>query len=130
MRSHGAKPTWLIVIAIALVIVTIPHVVEDFHYGNILGVHLAGPTAIAVLTLAYGLQIVGIALLWPARRAGATLLAVTGAAWCVGTLVVHGSELLFSGADYRHGLISKLLEVLIIAFGATSAWLGAREVAR
>jgi hypothetical protein len=49
-----------------------------------------------------------------------------GVIWCVGAIVVHGHDMIFAGPQYRHGLISRLLELLVIALGAASATIGAR----
>ena len=59
-------------------------------------------------------------------RIGFALLGFTGTILCVGAIVIHGHDLLFAGAEYRHGLISKILEGLIIVLGAAAAWLSLR----
>ena len=46
------------------------------------------------------------------------LLGITGAVWSIGALVVHGKDLLLAGPEYRHGPISKVLEIAIIILGA------------
>jgi hypothetical protein len=106
-------------------LVTLPHALEDFHYGDLLRLGIALPAGVALLAAAYGLQIIGIALTARGHRVGPALLGAMGTVWCIGALAIHGHDLLFAGPDYRHGLISKLLEVLIIALGALCAYLGA-----
>jgi hypothetical protein len=99
-------------------IVSVPHVLEDFHYGDLLGFGAPQALAVVLLLAAYALQIVGIALTMRGLRAGPILLGITGAVWCIGALFVHGSDLLLAGPEYRHGPISKVLEIAIIILGA------------
>jgi len=111
-------------------LVSLPHALEDFHYGDLLRLGISLPLGVAILAAAYGTQLAGIALTARGRRAGPVLLGATGAIWCIGALAIHGHALLFAGPDYRHGLVSKLLEVLIIVLGAACAWLGASASTR
>lgn len=106
-------------------LVSLPHALEDFHYGDLLRLGMALPAAVAILATAYVLQLTGIALVARGHRSGPVLLGVMGAVWCAGALAIHGHDLLFAGPDYRHGFISKALEVLIIVLGAVCALLGA-----
>ena len=108
---------------VALMIVSVPHVLEDFHYGDLLGMNAPVAFAVAVVLIAYALQILGIVLIARGTLAGAWLLGAEGAIWCIGALLVHGHDIIFAGGDYRSGLISKVLEVLIICLGAAAAWL-------
>ena len=116
----------LIVVTVLLVAVTVPHALEDFQYGDLyrLGINL--PLGVCILAVAYGLQVTGIALLARNHSRGALLLAALGGVWCVGAIVIHGHDMLFAGPDYRHGPVSKLLELLIIALGAWCGVLGIR----
>jgi hypothetical protein len=109
-------------------LVSLPHALEDFHYGDLLRVGIALPAGVAILVVAYGLQLAGIALTARGLPAGPAVLGGMGAVWCIGALAIHGHDLLFAGPDYRHGLISKLLEVLVIVLGAFCAYLGALSV--
>ena len=102
-------------------LVSLPHALEDFQYGDLIRLGL-GPTAGPVILAAmYAAHLGGIA--WTARgsRIGLATLGLAGTIWCVGAIAIHGRDLLFAGLDYRHGLISKVLELLIIAFGAAAA---------
>jgi hypothetical protein len=99
-------------------IVSVPHVLEDFHYGGLLGFGAPPAMAAALLLGAYALPIVGIALTMRGIRAGPALLGITGAVWCIGALLAHGSDLLLAGPEYRHGPISKVMEIAIIILSA------------
>lgn len=106
-------------------LVSLPHALEDFHYGDLLRLGIALPAGVIILATGYGLQLAGIALTARGGRTGPALLALMGAVWCIGAIAIHGHDMLYAGPDYRHGLVSKLLEVLIIVLGAACAWLGA-----
>ncbi len=99
-------------------IVSMPHVLEDFHYGDLLGFGAPQALAVVLLLAAYALQIAGIALVMRGHQAGPVLLGITGAVWCIGAVFVHGHDLLLAGPEYRHGPISKILEIAIIILGA------------
>jgi hypothetical protein len=106
---------------VALMIISVPHVLEDFHYGDLLGFGAPPAVAAALLFAAYAPQIAGIALTMRGLRVGAVLLGITGAVWCVGAVFAHGHDLLFAGPEYRHGPISKVLEIAIIILSAAVA---------
>jgi hypothetical protein len=113
-----ATSTRLIVLTVALMIVSVPHVIEDFHYGGLLGFGASPALAAALLFGAYALPIAGITLTMRGLRAGPLLLGITGAVWCVGAVFAHGHDLLLAGPEYRHGPISKILEIAIIILSA------------
>jgi hypothetical protein len=106
---------------IVLMLVLLPHALEDFHYGDLLRLGISLPVGIAIFVGAYALEITGIALTARGYRGGSELLGVMGAVWCIGAIAIHGHDLIFAGAEYRHGLISKLLEVAVIVLGAACA---------
>lgn len=116
----------LIVVTALLIVVTVPHAVEDFQYGDLLRLGINLPLCVCVLVVVYSLQVTGIVLLASGAPRGALLLAVLGGVWCLGAIVIHGHDLLFAGPQYRHGPISKGLELLIIVLGAWCAMLGVR----
>ncbi|HZV80075.1 MAG TPA: hypothetical protein VFF60_10750 [Candidatus Binatus sp.] len=98
-------------------IVSVPHVLEDFHYGDLLGIGVPVAAASAIVLAAYAVQIAGIVRIARGQRSGAWLLGIAGAVWCIGALLVHGHDIAFASEGYRNGLVSKLLEVLIIILG-------------
>lgn len=115
----------LVATTVLLVVVTLPHVLEDFQYGDLLRLGVHQPQGVGILLFAYSLQLVGILLTLGGKRSGALVLAAMGAIWCLGAIVVHGHDVLFGGASYRHGVISRILELLIIVLGGLCAVLGA-----
>lgn len=107
-----------------LVVVSFPHALEDFHYRDLARFGIDLPVGIAVLATAYAMQLVGVVLVLRGSRDGSLLLAAMGIVWCFGAIIVHGHDMLFAGEQYRHGLISRALELVIIALGVTVAVLG------
>lgn len=103
-----------------LVAVTIPHVVEDFRFGEFSHHGIPSSVALVALAIVYALQAIGVALALGGSTAGLRLLVLTGTAWCVGAIGFHGGEILASG-PYRFGLLSKGLEAAIIVLGAATA---------
>lgn len=119
----------LITVTIVLIAVTLPHALEDFHYGDLMRFGIRLPLSVLLLAMTYSLQLLGIGLMVRGDLRAALLLAAIGAIWCVGAIVVHGHDMLFAVAGYRHGTISRLLELFIVGLGAFSAWLGVRVAA-
>jgi hypothetical protein len=107
-------------------VVTLPHVVEDFQYGALTRFGVTAPVGIAILVIMYLAQLVALGFLRAGSSRAALTLAFAGAVWCIGALLIHGHDIVFAGEDYRHGLVSKLLEVLIIVLGAIVAVIGFR----
>ena len=114
----------LIAATCLLVLVTLPHTIEDFHYGALLRFGITQPVGIAILVVMYSVQLGALRFSLAGSSRGALLLACTGAIWCIGAVLIHGHEIIFAGAGYRHGTISKFLEVLIIVLGAVVAVTG------
>jgi hypothetical protein len=109
-----------VVLTLLLVAATVPHAAEDFHYGEFARFGLSTPAAEIALAIVYVVQIAGVILSVRGRSIGFWLMAATGALWCVGASIVHGSELFASG-EYRAGIESKALIVAIIVLGAAVA---------
>jgi hypothetical protein len=111
-------------VTVVLMVVTLPHALEDFQYGDLMRLGINLSLGICILATAYILQLTGIMLVARGASRGAMLLAMLGAIWCIGAIIIHGHDMLFAGPQYRHGAISKILELLIIVLAASSAVLG------
>ena len=113
---------------LVLIPLTIPHVVEDLQYHEFdrFGISPLGALIAAAVADALG----GCGIFYAARRApiGFVLIAFTGFLWGLGALYVHGPELLAHG-PYRHGVISKLLEIAIVITGMLSGFLALASIA-
>lgn len=129
-RAHSRLLT---VLACLLTIVVIPHVREDFAYGDLLAVNAPPALAAAGLLIAAVLHASGLWGVVRRRPWGALMLAASGALWSLGVIVFHGHDLLFAGPHYRAGFISRFWEVGIIVVGAGlvvtgwQAWFAARR---
>ena len=118
--------TALIVVTCMLIIVSFPHALEDFHYGDLAKFGISPPASYALLGSAYALQLLGIALTVRGHAWGVPILGAMGAVWCLGAVFVHGHDLVFAAPAYRHGLRSRVFESLIIVFGMLCAALAVR----
>ena len=118
-----------IALTLLLVAATIPHTVEDFHYGEFARFGVPTSVATGALVVVYALQLCGMVFAWRGSSTGHWLLAVGGLIWCIGATAVHGSELFASG-PYRSGLESKALIVAIIILGAGVAIVSAMRARR
>jgi len=116
----------LIIATCVLILVSLPHVIEDFQYGALVRFGVTLPLGIAVLLIMYSLQLGALGLLLAGSSRPALVLAFTGAVWSIGAALIHGHDLIFAGENYRHGPVSKVLEVLIIVFGAVVCLTGIR----
>jgi len=114
----------LIIATCVLILVSLPHVIEDFQYGALVRFGVTLPLGIAFLVIMYSLQLGSLGLLLAGSSRPALLLAFTGAIWSIGATLIHGHDLIFTGESYRHGPISKVLEALIIVLGAVVAVTG------
>ena len=111
-------------------LVSLPHAIEDFHYGDLMRLGVGTSLGVAILALMYAVQLAGIAWTAGGSRFGFAVLGLAGTIWCVGAIAIHGHDLLYAGPDYRHGFISKALEALIIVLGAVAAVLSLRTSTR
>jgi len=107
-------------------LVALPHALEDFQYRDFDRLGIAPPASHVLLAIAYLVQLVAIALLAAGRSIGGVLAGLMGIVWLAGDAALHGHDVLFAGAGYRHGLVSKLLEGLILVLGAACAATGWR----
>jgi hypothetical protein len=114
----------MIVLAAMFVIVVVPHAREDFYYGDLQRFGIGLNLALIAFAASMAAVLTGMVLVWRGSTAGATALAIVGAIWAIGAIVVHGHDVLFAGPGYRHGLISRLLEAAIVVLGVLLAFLG------
>ena len=116
----------LIAATCVLIVVSLPHVIEDLQYGALARFGVSVPLGIGILVVMYSLQLIALGLVLGGNSPAALVLALTGAIWCVGATLIHGHDIIVAGESYRHGPISKVLEVLIIVLGAVAAVAGIR----
>ena len=116
-RPLPSAVRWLLVLSVASVLVTLPHSIEDFHYGIAARFHLGLLPAAFGLALGYAAQMVGLALASHRRRLGYLISLVVGVIWFLGAVGDHLRDVLMTW-PYRAGLISKTLEVLIMLLAA------------
>ena len=116
----------LVGVTCLLIAVSFPHALEDFHYGDLMRLGIPATTSYVLLATAYALQVIGIALSLRGSASGVVLLGAMGAVWCLGAVFVHGRDMLFAGPTYRHGVLSRSLESLIIVLGMLAAGLAVR----
>lgn len=107
----------LLALSVASVLVTLPHSIEDFHYGIAARVHLGLLPAACGLAVGYAAQMVGLLLSVQRRRAGYVLSLAVGLIWFLGAVLDHLRDVLLIW-PYRAGLLSKALEVLIMLLAA------------
>jgi len=118
---------WLLALSMASVLVTLPHSIEDFHYGIAARFHLGLLPAAFVLAIGYAAQMVGLALASHRRRSGYLISLVVGLIWFLGAVGDHLRDVLTTW-PYRAGLISKTLEVLIMLLAAALVIAAARAL--
>jgi drug/metabolite transporter (DMT)-like permease len=78
-----------------------------------------------VLLTAYVAQLFGA---WLALRGigwGGRIIALVGAVWVVGALLIHGPEIRVDGLHWRSGALSIAGVILVIVAGAFATWYGA-----
>lgn len=96
-------------------LVTIPHVVEDFVYGVPQKYGLDIGTAGALLAAGYFLQTYAVVLLSERKKGGLFFTFLIGVLWLAGAVWDHLPDLLRMG-HYREGMISKVWIVGIIGW--------------
>lgn len=99
--------------------VTLTHSIEDLDASIHRDFGLGLLTAAYLLSLGYTTQLLGAILSARAHRGGHLLNLVVAVIWLVGSVGDHIDDLLFA-EDYRHGAVSKVLELGIMVIG--TAW--------
>jgi hypothetical protein len=115
-----------VILSVILVAICAPHAAEDLQFGAFARLGIAPALPAAALGVMFATQVAGTYLVGRRSAVGFGLLIAVGAIWSVGSLILHGHEIVASGA-YRNGVISKALEVGIILVGAAMVMVGSIE---
>ncbi len=126
-RPFPPAVRWLFALSVASVLVTLPHSIEDFHYGIAARFHLGLLPAAFGLAIGYAAQMVGLALASHRQRSGYLISLAVGLIWFLGAVGDHLRDVLTTW-PYRAGLISKTLEVLIMLLAAALVIAAARAL--
>jgi hypothetical protein len=118
----GLRAAWF---AIAFIVVSVPHVVDDFSVGEPTRFGVAVNVAVTVCISAYILQLIGAWLALKGSRWGGGIIAAVGLIWVVGALTIHGPEVWADGLAWRSGPKSIVEVTLVVVMGALSVWYGA-----
>jgi hypothetical protein len=117
--GRDREPDWpLIVCAVAAIQVgiTVTHLVEDFVYGVPQSWGFSTLSGGAVFGLLYAIHALLIALAACGHGIGYLGNAMVGAGWAVAAILDHTDDILYAD-PYRQGLLSKAIEVGVIAGG-------------
>lgn len=106
----------LVWVSLAGLVVTVPHVTEDFVYGVPQKFGLGIPLAGLLLGTGYFVQFYGLVLLLRGRAAGLWVSLAVGVGWFSGAVWEHLFDLFT--VPYREGIISKLWIVGLIVWSA------------
>ena len=122
VRSEdGNRAAWL---AIVLLVVSVPHALEDFAFREPARLGVAVGAALSALLVVYAMQLAGAWLAVGANPWGGRLVAAAGLIWFVGALMIHGPEIRAVGSTWRFGPTSIGGVMLIVVAGALSMWYG------
>jgi hypothetical protein len=119
--ADNVRAAW---IAIVLVVVSLPHAIEDFAFGEPARVGVAPFVALCALIAAYAVQLLGAWLVVRGNPWGGRGIAAAGFVWFVGALVIHGPEVRAQGLHWRFGLTSIGELLLIVIASALGMWYG------
>jgi drug/metabolite transporter (DMT)-like permease len=110
--------------SIVLLVVSLPHVIEDFSVAEPARAGVPAFAALTVLLAAYVAQLFGASLAVRGIAWGGRIIAVVGAIWVVGAVLIHGPEIRVDGLHWRSGALSIAGVVLVIAAGVLATWYG------
>lgn len=108
-----------------LLVVSIPHAMEDFTFGEPARVGVPASVALTALLAAYIAQLFGAWLALRGDAWGGRIVAVMGIVWVVGAILIHGPEIRALGVSWRFGIPSIGGVALIVVAGALAIWYGA-----
>ena len=120
--TGGVRAAW---ISIVLLVVSIPHAIEDFTFGEPTRVGVPASVALTALLAAYIAQLFGSWLALRGSAWGGRIVALMGAVWVVGAIAIHGPEIRALGVSWRFGIPSIGGVALIVVAGALAIWYGA-----
>jgi hypothetical protein len=121
-RIEGTRAAW---IAIVLVLVSVPHAIEDFAFGEPARVGVAPGIALCALLVSISVQLTGAWLALRENPWGGRFIAATGFVWFLGALLVHGPEISADGLHWRFGPTSVGELLLVVIASALAMWYGA-----
>ena len=120
----GVRAAWS---AIVLLVVSLPHVIEDFSVAEPAHVGVPAFAALTVLLVAYASQLFGAWLAVRGSAWGGRIIAVAGGVWVAGAIFIHGPEISAAGMHWRSGAPSVAGVALVVVAGALAIWFGARS---
>lgn len=120
--ADGARAAW---ITIVLIVVSLPHVLEDFTFREPARLGVPAALALSVLLAAYALQVFGARLCFAGNPWGGKLVAATGLIWFAGALLIHGPEIRSQGFSWRFGTTSIGEVGLLVVAAVLAMWYGA-----
>ncbi|HET6371590.1 MAG TPA: hypothetical protein VFG95_10355 [Nitrospiria bacterium] len=107
----------ILFLSVLTFLATVPHAVEDFHYGVPQKFGVSASVAGLLLGIGYAVQVVGIIAVSRDKRWGLAVTLLVGLGWLLGALFDHLVDI-FSSQPYREGLFSRVLVLLIIGLSA------------
>lgn len=117
-EAPNGRTRLILGLSAASFLVTVPHAVEDILYGVPEAFGLSSSIAALLLGAGFALQVCGIIGIAGGARWGLWVTFVVALGWFLGAVLDHLPDLL-SSAPYRHGLLSRGLEALIIGIFAS-----------
>ncbi len=118
---------WVVGLAVASLIVTLPHSLEDFVSGIPARFGLSVLVAGVILGFGYAVHVVGILRAAQGSPIGYAINMLIGLIWFLGAVFDHLPEVVGTG-PYRAGLPSKALVVGIMVISAALAIVSARAL--
>jgi hypothetical protein len=125
----GTRAAW---ISVVLIVVSVPHVIEDFTFREFAPIRAAAILAVCTI---YAAQLIGAWLALRSNPWGGRLIALTGAIWIVRALGRHGHDIMASGLAWRFGLVSigdvvliGIVAGLALWYGGVASFLGRRQL--
>ena len=103
----------LLILSVLSFMVTVPHVIEDFHYGVPESFGVNPSIAGLLVGLGFAVQVAGIIGITRRAKWGLIITLLVAAVWVLGAILDHLPDIV-SSSPYREGVLSRTLEVFII----------------